>query len=260
MMKRILLSITGCALLINSLWLLSLGKIHFGILLPIAISLVFIACAIFYPAIQRALTQYPWLKKIWQWSWAAFGLWLISLAVFFAYLQYAVQQSSSIPQVTAIIVLGSGIENGQPSPTLKARLDAAVPVVQQNPHAALIITGGLGMHEQVSEAAVMKQYLVQNYHLAAEHIYLEDQSTSTAQNLSNSKALLTAIKISLDQPIAIVTSDFHLPRAAAIAKHEGYRNIYSVSAPTPLYIRYNSWLREYFAYASGLLLNEYELN
>lgn len=260
MMKRILLSLTGCALLINSLRLLSLGKIHFGILLPLTISLFFIACALFYPAIQRALIRHPLLKKIWRLSWFAFGLWLISLVAFFAYLQYAVQQSSAIPPVKAIIVLGSGIENGQPSPTLKARLDAAVPAVQNNPHAALIMTGGLGVNEQVSEAAVMKQYLLRNYPLTEDNIYLEDQSTSTALNLSNTKAILKTLNIQLNQPIAIVTSDFHLPRAAAIAKHEGYSNIHCISAPTPLYIRYNSWLREYFAYASGLLLNEYELN
>ena len=30
-----------------------------------------------------------------------------------------------------------------------------------------------------------------------------------------------------------------------------------VSAPTPLLIRYNAWLREYFAFISGWLLDEY---
>jgi hypothetical protein len=29
-----------------------------------------------------------------------------------------------------------------------------------------------------------------------------------------------------------------------------------VGAPTPLYLRYNAWLREYFANASSLLLGE----
>ncbi|MFX8461890.1 YdcF family protein, partial [Acinetobacter baumannii] len=32
---------------------------------------------------------------------------------------------------------------------------------------------------------------------------------------------------------------------------------YMVAAETPLITRYNAWLREYFAYASGWLLNEY---
>jgi uncharacterized SAM-binding protein YcdF (DUF218 family) len=256
-MKRVLLFAFGFLLIVDGLWLLSLDKIHLGIVLPIFIGLIFMMTAIFYGAIQRFLAQHPKLHSFWRVSWASFWLWLISLAGFFAYLQYSSQQSASIPKVRAIIVLGSGIENGQPSPTLKARLDAAVPAAQQNPQAAIIMTGGYGRHEKVSEAAVMWQYMLQAHHLPAQRIYLEDQSTSTALNLANSKAVLAQLHIRADQPVAIVSSDFHLSRAAAIAKHEGYSHIYTISAPTPLYIRYNSWLREYFAFLSGWLLNEY---
>ena len=63
--------------------------------------------------------------------------------------------------------------------------------------------------------------------------------------------------IQLNEPIAIVTSDFHTLRAAAIAHKQGYRHIITVAAPTPLINLYNSWLREYFAYGSGWLLNEF---
>ena len=69
--------------------------------------------------------------------------------------------------------------------------------------------------------------------------------------------ILKQLDIPLNAPIAIATSDFHLPRAQAIAAHLGYSNTYPISAPTPLYIRYNAWLREYFAFISGWLLNEY---
>jgi uncharacterized SAM-binding protein YcdF (DUF218 family) len=256
-MKRALLFAFGLILILDGLWLLSLDKIHLGIILPIFIGLIFMMTAIFYGAIQHFLAQHPKVNSFWRVSWTGFWLWLISLAGFFGYLQYSSQQSASIPKVRAIIVLGSGIENGQPSPTLKARLDAAVPAAQQNPQAAIIMTGGYGRHEKVSEAAVMRQYMQQAHHLPAQRIYLEDQSTSTALNLANSKAVLAQLHITADQPVAIVSSDFHLPRAAAIAKHEGYSHIYTISAPTPLYIRYNSWLREYFAFLSGWLLNEY---
>ena len=53
-----------------------------------------------------------------------------------------------------------------------------------------------------------------------------------------------------------MTSDFHIPRAIAIPK-TGLYQVYGVAAETPLATRYNAWLREYFAYASGWLLNEY---
>ncbi|MNH30168.1 hypothetical protein D3C79_904490 [compost metagenome] len=103
----------------------------------------------------------------------------------------------------------------------------------------------------------MSRYLEQHYHLAKERMILEDKSTSTELNLMNTKPLLAQHHITLDQPIAIVTSDFHTPRAAAIAKKQGYTQVYTVAAETPLATRYNSWLREYFAFASGWFFNEY---
>ena len=59
------------------------------------------------------------------------------------------------------------------------------------------------------------------------------------------------------QKIAIVTSDFHTIRAAAIAKHQGYQRPILLASPTPLSIRYNAWFREYFAFVSGWLFGEY---
>ena len=103
----------------------------------------------------------------------------------------------------------------------------------------------------------MSRYLEQKYHIARDQMILEDKSTSTELNLKNSKPLLEQHHFTLDQPIAIVTSDFHIPRAVAIAKKQGYTQVYGVAAETPLATRYNAWLREYFAYASGWLLNEY---
>ena len=84
---------------------------------------------------------------------------------------------------------------------------------------------------------------------------MEDQSTSTALNLSNSRIILEEKNIRINSPIAIVTSDFHTLRATAYK--QGYGNITSIGANAPLSTRYNAWLREYFAYLSGWLLNEY---
>ncbi|EYT30264.1 YdcF family protein, partial [Acinetobacter baumannii] len=131
------------------------------------------------------------------------------------------------------------------------------PVALSQPQAKVILTGGLDFSEKEPEALVMSRYLEQHFHIAKDRMILEDKSTSTELNLKNSKPLLEQAHISVNQPIAIVTSDFHTPRAAAIAKKQGYTQVYMVAAETPLITRYNAWLREYFAYASGWLLNEY---
>lgn len=120
-----------------------------------------------------------------------------------------------------------------------------------------MVTGGLGTWENQTEAEAMTKYLEQQHSTPIQRIATEDQSTSTELNLKNTKAILKAHAITLDMPISIVTSDFHTLRASAIARKQGYSNIYTVSAETPLMTRYNAWLREYFAYLSGWLLKEY---
>lgn len=255
-MKKTALWVIGLILIADSIWLLSFGKIHFGIALPLCIGTVFMMLALFDRPLQQALKTYCWLRYCWQAAWGIFWLWLLSLMLFFGFMhQQSVRQD--IPQVKAIMVLGGGINKDQPTPSVKTRLDTAALASRQNPHAPLIVTGGLGFKETLSEAEVMQQYLINTHQIPAYKIYQETKSTSTEENFTYSKAVLHELSINIHQPIAVITNDFHMARALAIGKRQGYSNLYAVSAPTPLYMRYNNWLREYFAYGSGWLLNEY---
>ena len=103
----------------------------------------------------------------------------------------------------------------------------------------------------------MASYLYDTYDIPLERIAQESKSTSTAENLIYSQELLAAKEISINAPIAIVTSDFHIIRAASIARHQGYLQPIMLASPTPLSIRYNAWFREYFAFISGWLFSEY---
>lgn len=254
---RVCAAIIGSLLCLDGIVLIAFKKIHIGTVLPLLIGLFLCCYAVFYNRIARFFFYHFLLYKIWRFGWLCFWIWLFSLGYFFHYLSVRNSNVQNIPAVKAIIVLGSGVENGQPSATLAKRLDRAAPVALAQPAAKLIVTGGLDFGETESEAIVMSRYLQQHHGIPASHILLEDQSTSTELNLKNSQALLNAEQISLQQPIAIVTSDFHTLRAAAIAKKQGYTNIMMLGASTPLLTRYNAWLREYFAYGSGWLLNEY---
>lgn len=154
-------------------------------------------------------------------------------------------------------MLGGGIQNNQPAPAVIERLNTAARLATDHPNIPLIMTGGIGLNKTVSEASVMQRYLIQQQHIPASRIYLEEKSTSTELNFAYSKTVLAKLDLDLNQPIAVVSNDFHLPRAIAIAHHQAYRQVYAVSAPTPLYLRYNAWLREYFAFISGYALGEY---
>lgn len=254
---RCILFIVGLILFLDGFILILQNKIHLGTVLPLIIGLFFIFYTSFYQKIQKILQQHKKIKKIWQFGWICFNLWLISLFIFFSYLQLNTQSKQKIPQVDAIIVLGSGIIQGQPSPTLALRLDAAAEVAKQHPKAWIIVSGGLDYGETKTEAEAMSTYLQEKYHISAHRILKEDQSTSTELNLKNSQNVLKAHQLGLNSKIAIITSDFHTLRASAIAQKQGYQDIVTVSSNTPIETRYNAWLREYFAYISGWLLQEY---
>lgn len=255
--KRSLSFIIGSLLVLDSLWLLALDKIHLGIIFPLIIGIGLMLYALFFNRIHNFIQLTPLRQTLWRYAWAGFFLWISTLVIFFSYLQYSIQQSNAVQPASAVIILGSGIENGRPSPTLKQRLDVGAAYAKRYPEALLVVTGGLGFKEQISEATVMSEYLQQQHHIDPSRILLEAKSTSTAENLRNVQPLLAQQHISLKQPVVIVTSDFHILRAKAIAKHQGYQQIITLNAPTPLYIRYNSWLREYFAFISGWFLQEY---
>ncbi|OTG69314.1 hypothetical protein B9T25_01605 [Acinetobacter sp. ANC 4470] len=255
--KKIFSLILGCILFGDGLFLILQNKIHLGTLLPLLLGLILLIHAIFYRSIQCFLAQKVQFKTLYQWVWSGFLLWLITLAIFFAYIHQHTQQQNTEQTVQAIIILGSGIQNGQPSPTLAKRLDQGAELAQQQTKAILIVTGGIGYTEKETEAEIMAKYLYQQYNIPLQRIYLEDKSTSTELNLFNAKTILKYQNIPLSAPIAIVTSDFHTLRAAAIAKKLGYQNIITIGAKTPLTTRYNAWLREYFAFISGWILQEY---
>ncbi|WP_347453011.1 YdcF family protein [Acinetobacter sp. ANC 7454] len=255
--KRLISTLTGLLLIADSMWLLAHDKIHLGILLPMLIGIILILYTLFFPYIQQWQQKSKFCNNLYKMMWAGFWAWLASVIIFFGFIASNINNENNQRTTKAILVLGSGIENDQPSPTLQKRLDAAAEYAQHHPDALIIMTGGLGFQEKFTEAEVMWNYIKTNYPEIYNPIALEAQSTSTELNLRNSKTILKQHQIQLSDPITIVTSDFHSIRARAIAQHQGYSNVINISAETPLYIRYNAWLREYFAFLSGWLLNEY---
>lgn len=254
---RILLFFFGSILVTDSVYLLSLKKIHLGILLPLIIGIIFLSTSLAWQTIQHYLKQHSLAKKLWKLAWYAFSIWTLTLMGFFWQLNHKTQYQHSTQDPKAIIVLGSGVSQGQPTPILAERLNTATKLAHEYPNAKIILTGGLDFNEKVSEAEVMSKYLKQKYQILNSRMILETESTSTELNLKNSTFLMQQQQINKKDRIAIVTSDFHTFRAQAIAKKQNFTNIVMVSAPTPKLTRYNAWIREYFAFISGKILKEY---
>lgn len=112
-----------------------------------------------------------------------------------------------------IVVLGAQVKpDGTPSVQLALRLDTAWEAYKQMPR-TIVVTGAQGKDEPKTEASVMRDYLIQKG-VAKEHILMDDKSFNTRENILNALNLLPKGT----KKISLVTSDYHLPRAIAVAK------------------------------------------
>ncbi|GEK34206.1 YdcF family protein [Kurthia sibirica] len=137
------------------------------------------------------------------------------------------------------IVLGAKIKaNGVPSQALKNRLDAAYNYAKKYPQVQLILSGGQGADENESEAVAMRNYLLARG-MDEQRLILEDQSTSTYENIKFSMAKM----LEPQQKTTIISNDFHLARGKMIANYFGM-DADVVSAKTPTTIAFKAGVRE----------------
>jgi len=255
---RLACLLAGAVLLADGLVLMSMGLFSMGVTVPGALGLALCLIAWGCHPLQARLGRAGWTRRAWRAGWLLFLAWVASVGLFWNALAGQVQAfNASVGDVPlkAIIVLGSGTPNGQPSPALRARLDKARELAATHPEAWVVVSGGVDFGETASEGRIMGDYL-RAQGMAAERILQEERSTSTELNLRYSLPLLQAKGLDLASPVAVVTSDFHTVRAQRIARRIGYTQSLVAAAPTPLYLRYNAWLREYFATASSWILGE----
>ncbi len=139
-----------------------------------------------------------------------------------------------------LVVLGAQIHESGPSVVLRYRLDTAREYLEENDETLCIVTGGQGYNEPYPEAIGMKNYLI-SHGVDEKRILLETESENTKQNLENSKKLFDPAK----DRVGLVTNNFHVYRACALARKAGIRNLCGIPAgSTPLYLP-NNMLREF---------------
>jgi uncharacterized SAM-binding protein YcdF (DUF218 family) len=255
--KRAVSLLIGAVLALHSLYLLTQDLFNLGIVLPLLAGLGLFVLGWCWQPIHHWLNACPARQRAWCWFWRLMVLWLITLALFWAALWRAVADDQPLPAPpAALIVLGSGTPNGKPSPTLAARLDAALAQAARYPDALLLVSGGVDFGGTLSEGQIMGDYL-RAHGLSPARIVQEERSTNTEENLRFALPLLAQRGVTPQSPVLIVTSDFHTLRARWMAERLGYAQVGSVGAPTPLYVRFNAWLREYFSVLKGWLLGQY---
>jgi len=164
------------------------------------------------------------------------------------------QDNAALP-ADAVIVLGAGVNGETPSLILRSRIDAAGDYLEQHPDIPVVLSGGRGPGEDISEAEAMGRAL-RSAGVPEERLLLEEQSASTAENFAYSKQLLQDRGVDTDTAvIAVVTSDFHCFRAHLIAQRAGLQVIdIPAEVGWPL-LNANYYVREFFALGKTLLFD-----
>ena len=149
-----------------------------------------------------------------------------------------------------LIVLGAGLRGEEVTPLLASRIDKAIKFYhsqidkgQKPPR--IIMSGGQGPDEVISEAEAMKRYAVKQG-IPKEHVLKEDRSTSTKENLLFSSEIIHTYSIK-DPKVLFFTNNFHVFRASLLAKNLGL-SYQGQGSKTKYYFFISAFIREYIAY------------
>lgn len=127
--------------------------------------------------------------------------------------------TAPMTKADAGIILGMAMWGDKPSPGLKERLDYALKLYKEGMFSRFIVSGGLDKADyQYTEGQGMRNYLVEQG-VPDEAILMENESTSTYENLKFSQKIMQQEGM---KSAVIITHTFHGRRALEIAKEFGY--------------------------------------
>ena len=216
---RLLLVITGIALLIAFAAPLAAHILCIGNALGIAFSAVMIIAGAFLNPIIRLVKKIRKKKSGKIITNTIFSCVTIVMLCFFIALGATIGASSTNADgQNTVIVLGCAVHGETPSLMLSYRINSAYDYLTKNPKSVAILSGGQGRGESISEAQCMFNELTKKG-IAPSRLYLEDKSTNTFENISFSKNIIEKYGLSTD--VAVATSNFHLKRATMIAEKQG---------------------------------------
>jgi uncharacterized SAM-binding protein YcdF (DUF218 family) len=248
---RALLALIPFALLLLFLAPIATGIFNLGNFTGAVVSALLTAIIIFWDrfrGIVESLWQHPVGKAVVcvVSAFAVFCIITVSVISFFM-----IREMNDRPpdSNTTVVVLGCKVKDGAPSLMLKRRLDTAYEYLADEPDVKVIVSGGKGSDELISEAQCMRDYLVEKG-IAPERIYMEDKSTDTDENLCFSKIIIESE--SLPEHITIVTDGFHQFRSDMKAEKLDI-NSYNISAKTPIWLLPTYWVREWYGVIYYLL-------
>ena len=164
---------------------------------------------------------------------AGIGCWT-ALVLFVCVREYTVKAPDGTTE--AMIVLGAQVKaDGTLSLQLQYRMELALEEYNKKPQ-TIVVCGAKGQDEPDAEAHFMRDYLVA-HGVPEQDILMDDTSFNTRQNIDHAREMLGEDV----KKVLIVTSDYHLPRAMALAEDAGFE-VSGVGSPIkPVY-----WIKNHY--------------
>ncbi len=229
---KIIIAAIGGIIALNGVALFFVSNVNFGNFLTVILGIVILIMALAFKKLCK------WLK--------IFFIVGISVAIVFSSFLIIYGKNDTVTcEEDAIIVLGAAVHGKMPSLTLKRRLNKAVEYHRQNPNAIIIVTGGQGPQEDISEAEAMQDFLINNA-VNPDKIIKEEKASSTYENFVFSKEILDA-HFDKDYSACFITNEYHILRAGFCAKRAGINNAAHLHSNTNLSYLVSGTLRECLA-------------
>lgn len=241
-----LLLIAAAVLVVVALLLSLIPGFRFSIVLNLTAAGL---CVLFYFLLR---SDSPFAHKLCIVFCAVLSVGILAAAVTSGFILHAAHPGS-LPSCRYVVVLGAGVNGTEPSLTLLERINAAYNYLSKNPEAIAILSGGQGEHEDITEAACMHRELT-GMGIRPDQLIIEDQATSTIENLRFSLDAAENETGFRPNRIGIISSEYHLFRATQFAKDLGVEAVGIPAKTTWLPLRINYYLREIVAVWKYLIL------
>lgn len=133
-------------------------------------------------------------------------------------------------KVDAIVVLGAAQYVGRPSPVLRARVDHAVSLWKRGLAPTLILTGGTGVGDTTSEAAVARKYAMSRG-VPDRAIVIEVKGRTTSESI---RAVARIMGDREQTSVILVSDPFHMLRLSILARRHGLEPYTSPTRTSPI--------------------------
>ena len=153
-----------------------------------------------------------------------------------------------------LVVLGAGLRGRSISASLLYRLETALDFHDMYPDVKIVVSGGQGKGEDMTEALAMRNFLVDNG-VDPSLIIMEDKSTNTYENFLYSKNVLEEETVKEDFTITIISNNFHMYRAKFLAKEVGF-NTHGYPAPSHKASALVFYVREFFGVIKAYIFRQ----